>query len=103
MGGKDYVLPNDIEPNLNDAKAYNNGGIAYAKKGNYNDAIRDFNKAIELDSNYASAMANMGLAYASKRDKDNAKQWWKKALENKEYLPDGGEAMVRQWLKNIED
>ena len=87
----------------NDAITFNNRGIAYAEKGNYDDAIRDFTKAIELDSNRAKTMVTIGLMYKKKGDKENAKQWWKKALEKKAYLPDGGEKIVRQWLKNIED
>ena len=101
MGGKDYVPLSDTEFNPNDAQAYNKRGIAYAIKGDYDDAIRDFNRAIELDPNIAMAMANMGLAYAQKGDKDNAKQWLKKALEKKEYLPSNGEAIAKQWLRNV--
>ena len=103
MGEKDYVLSSDIELNPTLAQAYNNRGITYAETGDYDDAIRDFTKAIEIDPNFAMAMANMGLAYAQKGDKDNARQWWKKALENKEYLTGNREAIVREWIKHFEE
>ena len=103
MGEKDYVPSSDIELNPNDAQAHNNRGIAYAGKGDCDNAIRDFTKAIELDPKLAEAMANMGLVYVKKGDTDNARQWWKKALEKKEYLTGSGEAIVRQWLKSLEE
>ena len=103
MGEKDYVPSSDIELNPNDAQAYNNRGIVYAEKGDYDDAIQDFTKAIELDPNITTAMVNIGLAYAKKGDTDNARIWWEKALENKEYLPPGAEAIVRQWIKELEE
>lgn len=46
-------------------EAYNNRGNAYLSLGNYQQAIEDFNKAIELDPNYAKAHNNRGLAYGS--------------------------------------
>ncbi len=83
------------------ARAFYNRGNAYADKKDYDTAIRDFNKVIELNPNYAIAMANMGDAYKLKVDKDKAREWYRKALEKKEYLPDGGEEIVRQRLKEL--
>ncbi len=79
----------------------NNRGLVYAKKKDYNTAIRNFTKAIEIDSNDAKAMANMGLAYKKKGDEKSARIWWEKALEKQEYLPDSAEEMVKQWLKEL--
>ena len=42
---------------------YNNRGIAYAKLGQYQRAIEDFNKAIRLKPDYADAYSNRGVAY----------------------------------------
>ena len=38
-------------------------GLHIAHKGNYDQAISDFTKAIGLDPNYAKAYNNRGLAY----------------------------------------
>jgi len=38
----------------------------------YDEAIADFNKALELDPNSAEAFCRMGIAYLYKGDYDNA-------------------------------
>ena len=45
--------------------AYNNRGDAYGYLGEYQTAIADFNKAIELDPDFADAYYNRGDAYYS--------------------------------------
>jgi len=55
----DNVLNN--YPNV--ALAYNNRGDGYAEQGNIQQAISDFNKAIQIDPNYADAYYNRGNAY----------------------------------------
>ena len=42
------------------------------KRGQYDNAIEDFNKAIALDPNYVSAYINRGAAYGKKGQYDNA-------------------------------
>lgn len=46
----------------------NNMGIVYAHKGDYDTAIRDFTRAIEIDPNNATTFYNRGLAYVEKKD-----------------------------------
>ncbi|MFC1987647.1 tetratricopeptide repeat protein [Chloroflexota bacterium] len=58
--------------NPNDAEAYNNRGVTYLEKGEYDRALTDFNKAIKLDPNYALAYYNRGDAYSCKEDLDSA-------------------------------
>lgn len=55
-----------------DAEAYNNRGVAYAKKGEYDLAIEDFNKALELNPKYVEAYNNRGNAYGKKGEYDKA-------------------------------
>ena len=64
-----------------DAQAYNNRGIAYAEKGDYDRAIQDYDKAIKLNLDFAEAYFNRGLAYAEKGDYDRAIQDYDKASE----------------------
>ena len=45
------------------ADAYNNRGVAYAKLGDYRQAISDYDRAIEINPEYAEAYYNRGIAY----------------------------------------
>jgi tetratricopeptide (TPR) repeat protein len=68
------------KPSL-DAESYNNRGAAYAKEGEYDKAISDFNKAIELNPRYADAYNNRGAAYAKKGEYEKAISDYSKAIE----------------------
>src|SRR5262249_38751328 len=43
--------------------AYNNRGNAYTAKGEYDNAIQDYDQSIKLNPNYARAFNNRGVAY----------------------------------------
>ena len=58
-------------PRIN-AEAYNNRGVAYAAKGQYDQAISDYNKALEMNPRFAKAYYNRGLAYWRKGQPDQA-------------------------------
>ena len=49
-----------IQLNPNDADAYNNRGVAYSGKGDFDRAIDDFDKTIQLNSDPADAYNNRG-------------------------------------------
>ena len=64
--------------------AYVGRGLAYGGKGNYDKAIKDFTKAIDLDLDLADLAAvyhHRGLAYDNKGDKTSAKSDYEKAEE----------------------
>ena len=73
------------------AGAYNNRGIAYSDKGDYDRAISDYNEAIRIGfgndkTKLAVAYNNRGCIYERKGDYDKAIEEYKKSIElNPEY------------------
>lgn len=54
------------------AAIYNNQGVALAEAGKYDEAIIEYNKAIELSPNYATFYNNRGAAYHNNKQYDLA-------------------------------
>ena len=50
-----------LGPNPNSAEVFNNRGNAYYNKGEVDRAIRDYNKALDLNPNYAEAYYSRSL------------------------------------------
>jgi tetratricopeptide (TPR) repeat protein len=63
------------------AAAYNNRGVVYGLKGDYDKAIADFNLAIQFNQNDANAYNNRGFAYYNKENYDNAIADYTQAIE----------------------
>ncbi|MEI7474768.1 MAG: tetratricopeptide repeat protein [bacterium] len=63
-----------------DDRAYSNLASVYISLGNYDAAIINCNKAIEINSKNISAYNNLGAAYSSKRQYKQAADCYKKAL-----------------------
>jgi tetratricopeptide (TPR) repeat protein len=61
--------------------AYTNMGWAYYNKGDYETAIRAFNRAIESNPRYVSAYYNQGLAYLNMDKNRKAVESFTKAIE----------------------
>ena len=49
--------------NPNDPKGYNERAYYYLMTGEYQKALSDYNKAVELDPDYANALYNRGMIY----------------------------------------
>jgi Flp pilus assembly protein TadD len=72
------------EPKQNESrnpKFYNDRGIAYGEKGQYDRAISDFNKAMEINPRYGKAYNNRGIVYRLKGQYDQAISDFNKAME----------------------
>ena len=69
-----------IQAPLSGATAYNDRGVAYADKGEYDRAIQDYDQAIRLNPNYAFAYYHRGNAYANKGESDRAIQDYDQAI-----------------------
>jgi len=69
------------QPKLDSAEAYKKRGNAYYEKGQYDKAISDYSKAIELNPRYANAYNNRGNVYDEKGLHDKAISDLSKAIE----------------------
>jgi tetratricopeptide (TPR) repeat protein len=65
------------------AHIYRKRGFAYKRLGEYQRAIVDYDRAIELDPNYARAYASRGSAFRNLREYKRAIEDYNRALENR--------------------
>ncbi len=54
------------------ASGYHNKGVALSNEGKYDDAIAQYNKAIEIDPNHANSYVGLGYCYLMKKEYDLA-------------------------------
>ena len=71
-----YLTPDN--PN-----ALNNLGLRYQKEGEYEKAIEQFEKALELQPNYAAALNNLGICYGNLDRLEEAERSFKRTIEIK--------------------
>ena len=62
------------------AIAYNNRGNAYTQEGQYDLAIQDYDKSINLNPNFAKPLNNRGVVYKKQGDYDRALQDFNAAI-----------------------
>lgn len=70
-----------------DATAYYNRGASYRQAGDFDRAISDFNKAVELKPSYGAAYNARGLVHAAKGDYERALADVTRATELAKGLP----------------
>jgi tetratricopeptide (TPR) repeat protein len=63
------------------AEAWNNKGSIYLTTGNYPEAKRSFEKALQIKPEYPKARANLGTAYLKQGETEKAITAFKGALE----------------------
>jgi tetratricopeptide (TPR) repeat protein len=61
-----------IKLNPHQAPVFNNRGLLYRLKGEYDRALQDLNEALRLDSAYGPAWFNRGLTYMKQGEYDRA-------------------------------
>jgi tetratricopeptide (TPR) repeat protein len=62
--------------------AYYNRGVGYRNKGQYDQVISDYNKAIEINPKYALAYYNMGCIYSFQNNFSKALKYLELAFQN---------------------
>jgi tetratricopeptide (TPR) repeat protein len=84
-----------------DAEAYNNRGCAYCQIGEYDQAISDFTKAIEINPRLAQAYNNRGAAFLYETHYDQAILDFSRAIEINPRLVHAynnrGWAYIKKW------
>lgn len=72
---------------LNQCVVHFHQGNAYYDRGDYDQAMTDFDKAVELCPTYAAAYNNRGRVYAAKGDFKRAIADWNKGTQLQIELP----------------
>ena len=88
-----YINNNGEKLYFSNHHAYYNIGVYKAKLKDYNGAISDYTKAIELNPNYTKAYYNRGIAKENLGDLNGACADWKKAAEL-------GNTNAAEWVAN---
>ena len=73
------TLTEAIRYDKNNFEAYYYRGFARVNAMKYDEAIADFEKAVELKPDYADAYFNLGRTYYIKHDEDKACEYYKLA------------------------
>ena len=71
----------DAQTKVEEAVASNNRGIKLLKEGKADEAIAEFQKAVQLDPNYTPARQNLGYAYDRQGRSEEAMVHYQKAVE----------------------
>lgn len=88
-----------IARNPDDSVAHNHLGIIQRQRGRFQDALLEYQRAIEIDSKYARAHLNLGILFdLYLQDLEKALQQYRKYLD----LTSEENAQVAGWIVDIE-
>ena len=76
----------------NPAQVYNDLGVAWLEKNEFNRSLDSLNKALELDGNLLDALFNRALCYEKQSRVDDAKAAWNEYLKRDSTSPWADEA-----------
>jgi len=76
-----YALAGGGAADKKGAEFFNDAGVEFGKKGQYDRAIEFFNEAVRLDGGNAEAYNNLGFVHYLKGDYSRAALYFKKAIE----------------------
>lgn len=82
-------------------RAFNGLGICYYEKGYFDDAIKSYYKALQLESNDAKTYYNLGLAYAKQNSLEKAIENFAKAIKLKSISPEVHMAMGHAYYAQV--
>ena len=74
---------------VNNPAGYNKTASMYSDRRRYDDAIKEYEAAIKVDSQFTEAWFRMGEVYEVKGDRDNARKAYQGAIDNKRRRPVG--------------
>ena len=86
----------EFDQSINGSKApaqnFNDLGVAWLQKGDYNRSLDSFNKALQFDGNLQEALFNRALAYEKQSRFEEAKTDWNEYLKRDSTSPWADEA-----------
>ena len=82
-----------IERDPKRAMSYNNRGLAFAAKGDFDKALADFSEAVKLNPEFAEAFLNRATVYRAKDDLERARQDLETALRLNPQLASAKDAL----------
>ena len=85
-------LEQSLNGSTNQAQIYNDLGVAWLEKGDFNRSLESFNKALQLDSNLLEALFNRALCYEKQSRFAEAKADWNEYLNRDSSSPWADEA-----------
>ncbi len=72
------VFQNAVLASSSDPDAHYGLGVALQKTKQYDDAVKEFRAALDLNGDMFRALYNLGMTYKMMDDKKNAKEWLKR-------------------------
>tara|TARA_A100001037_G_scaffold251361_1_gene234805 strand:- start:1618 stop:2109 length:492 start_codon:yes stop_codon:yes gene_type:complete len=88
-----------IQQDQQDHKAYNMLGYSLRQSGKISEAIRAYDRALDLKANYEEALEYRAIAYAKLGKKEKAMQDYKKLLSIKSSFADGLKEKIYRHLQ----